>query len=110
MLKATNEEMNEVIRIFNQIDIENLEKPHNYFDNVGGRSDDGELYKVTTIDEIRPFIISIGREQCFYNFFWKDSRTVIIGSFDLSLPIYSDVRHIHTFKDCAVDSELFIRT
>ncbi|MBD8497302.1 hypothetical protein [Paenibacillus arenosi] len=76
----------------------------------GDSRDDSELCKVTTIDEIHPFIISIGREQCFYNFFWKDSRTVVIGNFDLSLPIYSDVQHIHTFKACAADSELFIRT
>lgn len=68
------------------------------------------LYIVEDFNELLNIILSIAREECFYNIFFIEMKTVIIGNFELSWPIYSNAENFDLFIESAKEVNLYIRT
>lgn len=69
-----------------------------------------DVYRIEDINELVKIIMKITREECFYNLFFSDVKTVVIGNFDLSWPIYCNSEEFFRFKEIAREVKLFIRT
>ncbi|WP_018758016.1 hypothetical protein [Paenibacillus terrigena] len=68
-----------------------------------------EVYKVEDSKELLNLIPYIAREECFYNIYLMEVKTVVIGNFDLSWPIYSNSDNFKIFNEIAREVNLYIR-
>jgi len=68
-----------------------------------------EVYKVEDSKELLNLIPYIVREECFYNIYFMEVKTVVIGNFDLSWPIYSNSANFEIFNEIAREVNLYIR-
>ncbi|MBL0387276.1 hypothetical protein JJB07_11500 [Tumebacillus sp. ITR2] len=69
-----------------------------------------EVFRITNYDQILLLIQLSTRELCFSNFFFIKSKSVIVGNYDLSFPIYClDEKMLDTYSMLARNKGLFIR-
>ncbi|MFE4711725.1 hypothetical protein ACFRAM_12695 [Paenibacillus sp. NPDC056722] len=76
---------------------------------IGGRDSHENIFKIEESDELMDIIKQIAREECFYNIYFVEAMTVVVGNFDLSWPIYSFSEDYRTFNQIAREVNLYIR-
>ncbi|MFF2907490.1 hypothetical protein [Paenibacillus sp. NPDC057934] len=74
-----------------------------------GRDSRENVFKIEESDELLDIIKQIAREEGFYNIYFVEAMTVVVGNFDLSWPIYSFSEDYRTFNQIAREANLYIR-
>jgi len=68
------------------------------------------IFRIEESNDLLNILTYVTREQCFYNIYFIEAKTAIIGNFDLSWPIYSNSDNYNIFNEVARDVNLYIRT